>query len=237
MTAHVSELIALAALGELTDAQQAELDQACAADADVGRELRAALTAAATLQSAHRVAPPVRLRARVLDAIDSVPQQPAVPRPPQPAEVVSLADRRRPWTGWLVGAAAAVLVAVAGMTAVAVGNQPQDDPVAAVLEADDAVDRVLTGTLDGTLTVTSSRTQDAVVVVGRDLEPLADDRTLQLWLIDDAAPVSVGTFRPDESGEISVRFDDVATDDVVLGVTVEPPGGSESPTLPIVATA
>jgi anti-sigma-K factor RskA len=254
MNARIDELIALAALGELTVEEQAELDRACAADGNVAHELSEALRVAATMQGTQRLAPPPDLRGRVLDAIAATPQQteaPAAPVahvPPPPARaavapagaggpVVSLDERRRMRSPRWLAAAAAALVAAVGLTAVVVRSQPADDPIAAVVDADDAVERQLTGTLDGTLTVASSADEAAIVVVGDDLAAVPDDRTLQLWLIGEGDPVSVGTFAPDADGAVRVRFDGVDAAAAVLGVTVEPAGGSDAPTLPIVATA
>jgi hypothetical protein len=47
----------------------------------------------------------------------------------------------------------------------------------------------------------------------------------------------VGIFRPDTDGSVSERFADADPTGFVLGVTEEPAGGSESPTLPILASA
>ncbi|MEZ5235728.1 MAG: anti-sigma factor [Acidimicrobiales bacterium] len=111
------------------------------------------------------------------------------------------------------------------------------DEVAAVVDADDVVVRVLQGSLGGRLEVVHSGSQDALVVLGDDLAPLAPDRTLQLWLVSEAGATSVGTFSPAGDGTVRARFDGVDPRGVVVGVTVEPAGGSATPTLPIVASA
>jgi anti-sigma-K factor RskA len=43
-------------------------------------------------------------------------------------------------------------------------------------------------------------------------------------------------FRPDDEGNVEVRFDDV-TDVTVIGITLEPAGGSAQPTPPVLASA
>ncbi|MGD9753333.1 MAG: anti-sigma factor [Acidimicrobiia bacterium] len=232
------ELIALAALGELDAAGQVELDAAVRRDPSVAPALHDALEAAARLQATGAVAPPGALRARVLGAVASTPQEPA-PAPPGRAPddhgraVVPLVRRR---AGWLAAAAAAVALIVGGVALSA--RQPSaPDEVAAVVDADDVVVRVLQGSLGGRLEVVHSGSQDALVVIGDDLAPLASDRTLQLWLVDDAGATSVGTFAPDGDGTVRARFDGVDPTGVVVGVTVEPAGGSAAPTLPIVASA
>jgi anti-sigma-K factor RskA len=111
------------------------------------------------------------------------------------------------------------------------------DDVVAVIDAPDAVIRVLDGELGGSLVVTSSPAEAAVVVEGTGLPTLDDASTYQLWVIGDDGPVSAGTFRPDGTGTVLQRLDDVVPGDATLGVTREPAGGSPSPTLPILASA
>jgi anti-sigma-K factor RskA len=261
MNPRIDDLIALAALGELTADEQAELDAACTADDEVAAELRAALRAAASLQATQPQTPPPQLRARVLDAIASLPQegattaggpdaeQPssapaptaAVPTDPPapPAPVVPIGARRHRGSLRRVLAIAAVAVAVVASAAVVTtwSGGSGGDPVAAILDADDVVRRTMAGSLPGSLTVAYSQAEQALVMTGDGLDPVAADRTLQLWVIDDAGPSSVGVFRPDDDGTVRVRFDDVDVDDEVFGVTLEPAGGSATPTLPILASA
>ena len=51
-----------------------------------------------------------------------------------------------------------------------------------------------------------------------------------------AAATSAGLFRPDGGGVVLERLDGVDPTGFTLGVTEEPAGGSESPTLPILAS-
>jgi anti-sigma-K factor RskA len=153
------------------------------------------------------------------------------PTPP----VVSLESQRRKRVRNVLMAAAVVAVfAVGGVALVATGND-SSDPIAAVVEATDATTRSLSGEID--LTVTYSPSQDALVVQADGLPALTDDLTYQLWLVGDGGATSVGTFRPDDDGVVAERFGDADPTGFVLGVTREPAGGSESPTLPILATA
>lgn len=87
------------------------------------------------------------------------------------------------------------------------------------------------------MTVAYSATEQALVIEGSNVSALDESETYQLWLVDDAGATSVGVFRPDPEGQIAERFDDVDPTGFVLGVTREPAGGSEAPTLPILASA
>lgn len=58
------------------------------------------------------------------------------------------------------------------------------------------------------------------------------DQVFQAWLIEDA-PVPVGTLRPDDAGRgfLILQYQDEPVQDFsVIGVTLEPPGGSLQPT-------
>jgi anti-sigma-K factor RskA len=237
----IDDLIALAALGELSAHDRRELDEAVQNDPALAADLDEALHIAAALQGPHAEAPPVALRDSVLAAIAATPQDhpgavdPA-DQPHQPA-VVSLEGRRarRRFGPSLFAAAAVALFAIGGVVAV-VSNDSATDPIAAVIEASDATSRPLAGEI-GDLTVVYSASLDALVIEGDGVPTLDESSTYQLWLVGDDGATSVGVFRPDADGSVSERFGDADPTDFVVGVTREPAGGSESPTLPILASA
>jgi hypothetical protein len=237
----IDELIALAALGELTEPERHELDQAAATDPLVAASLDEALAAAASLQRVRAEEPPPTLRASVLASIASTPQEPPLgARTPVTADVSAVAAmegrrRQRRIRPALLAAAAAVALFVAGGV-VLIATNDDANPIAAVIEAPDATSRTLDGEID-TLTVVYSSSQQALVVEGVDVPVLDDSSTYQLWLVGDDGATSVGIFRPDGDGTVSERFTDADPTGFVLGVTEEPAGGSESPTLPILASA
>jgi anti-sigma-K factor RskA len=243
----IDELIALAALGELSTDQQRELDAAAQADPVVAAELDEALAAAAALQRPQAEEPPTALRNSVLAAIAATPQDSAETLAFEPAavpegadvgsDVVSLESERsrRRFRPALLAAAAVALFAVGGVFLVATDDASSDE-IAAVLDAPDAVSRTLSGQIEA-LTVTYSAAEDAVVVEGDGVPVLDDEATYQLWLVGDDGATSVGIFRPDADGNLSERFSDTDPTGFVLGVTREPAGGSETPSLPILASA
>ena len=102
---------------------------------------------------------------------------------------------------------------------------------------DDAEVRPFEGEVGGSLRAVYSPTVGALVVDGVGVDVLEDSETYQLWLVGDDGVRSVGLFRPDGDGRVEIGFDDTDPDGLVLGITIEPAGGSAEPTLPIVATA
>jgi len=242
----IDELIALAALGELSVEDQRELDDAARRDQTVAAELDEALAAAAAIQRQQAEEPPAALRDAVLAAITSIPQEVVLDggetdvvgvaqRPAGPVVSFEAERARRRFRPVLLAAAALALFFVGGVALVAT-NDDGSDPIAAVIDAPDATVRSLIGEIDG-ITVIYSASEGALVVEGDGLAVLDDTATYQLWLVGDDGATSVGTFRPDADGTVSQRFGDADPIGFVLGVTREPAGGSESPTLPILASA
>ncbi len=273
LNTRIDDLLALAALGELSPADELELDAALAADAELVTELDADLSVAAALQATLATEPPASMKANVMAAIDALDaaglgvdesSDDAVVTMPQPATsplgtpsaipadtastnaasnepgVVDFASERtkRRTSRWqpLAAAAAVALLFVGG---VLVANRGGDDGpnFEAIAQADDAQQRTLAGELDGTLEVVYSPSQQSFVIVGTDIPTLIDAETYQLWFVDGNGAQSVGLFRPDDQGRVEQVFTDLDPSDFVVGVTIEPAAGSESPTLPIIAAA
>lgn len=233
----IDELIALAVLGEITEAEEAELDAALAGDADKMAELDADLAVAAAVQATHAEPPPPALKSNVMaaiDALDSAPTDGVVD-----FAAAHSARRARTSRGWqpLAAAAAVAMLLVGGVLVATRGGGSDEPSFAAVAEADDSTHRSLVGELDGELDVIYSASHSAFVLVGTDVPVLTDAETYQLWFVDGDGARSVGLFRPHDDGSVEEFFADLDPSEFVVGVTVEPASGSETPTLPIVASA
>jgi anti-sigma-K factor RskA len=89
----------------------------------------------------------------------------------------------------------------------------------------------------GTATLLISSEKDAAVVKMKDVPAPPEGKVYQMWLIpkDGSAPVSQGLMDAEAlSKPAMVKGISSAA---ALGITVEPVGGSASPTLPTVAAA
>jgi anti-sigma-K factor RskA len=152
---------------------------------------------------------------------------------------------RRRWfrgpVGILVAAAAAVALFVGGAVAGQTFNADQfsQQQAAGLAQINSAPDsqRASATTADGhkaTLVWSAKRGLSALLV--DDLPALPSDRDYQLWYIGSDGPVSAGTFDSSGTGTVWRVLEGAMTAGDVIGVTVEPKGGSAQPTTdPIVA--
>ncbi|MGV0810512.1 anti-sigma factor [Mycolicibacterium boenickei] len=217
-----SELLELAApyaLDAVSDLERAEIDRRVeAAPVEVSAafhdELRANREMMAVLAHLTAIEPPPALRERILSAV----------------EVPSI--RRNRWRTAIVGAAAAVVIAVAGFGA-GIALRPTSPPPSVAEQVFSAGDVRSVSTAipaGGTATVVYSRERDAAVLVMSSVPPPAADTVYQMWLLDNGKPRSAGVL-----GAAAVT---PSTTDVVrnlgaantLAFTVEPGSGSEQPT-------
>ena len=74
-------------------------------------------------------------------------------------------------------------------------------------------------------------------VLAEDLAAIDEAKTYELWAIADGKPAQVTLFRPDERGVVRAHFTTDLRGADAVGVTVEPAGGSEAPTTPIVLSS
>jgi anti-sigma-K factor RskA len=180
--------------------------------------------------------PPADLRARILDATASLPQLPPEERtldsaadPPAaapPAPVTPLAWYRRPAGALTAAAAAVVLVAGGALGAGIAQNAVPASQLAAIAAAPDA-QHVTIRMADGATARavwSDGLARSALQLDGLPALPL--DRTYQLWYIHGSAARSAGLAVA--SGDVTLtgamRHGDT------IGVTVEPAGGSRTPT-------
>jgi anti-sigma-K factor RskA len=77
-----------------------------------------------------------------------------------------------------------------------------------------------------------------VLLLANNLPTLPDDKVYELWLMpaNGGAPMPAGTFTPDDKGSTLMMhaMDNGGIEAKAFAVTVEPRGGSQSPTMPIV---
>ncbi|KUL28501.1 anti-sigma factor [Actinoplanes awajinensis] len=248
MIADIHTLAGAYVLDAVDDIERAAFDrhlaecETCRTEVDEFRET------AAMLAGGTWSVPSPRMRENVLAEIKTTRQLP--PQAPVPTVVAAAAagERRRMTRRHLLSAAAAVVVAATAAGTIA--YQVQDDRVRqeqataqAVRDQESRVRGIL-GSPDvevrgeqlrdgGRVTVAFSKQDNAgVILLDADAAP-ADGHVFQLWTVRSSTPISEGALAVGQSQVVKVVDGIASASDV--GVTIEPPGGSVTPTVPMVA--
>lgn len=238
-TEHVQDLLALYALGALEAEEQARVDAHLPACADCQAEADELLRVAANLAVGLPArTPPPRVRAAVLERVGArapraspagraraAPLPIAAPRPPINWPMAAMLAGLAGLVGWnvyLTNRVNSLQQQVrAQAAAVALISSPMTESTALQGQGPH-------GRASGRAYI--DPTSRNVVLIVEHLDPLAEGQTYQAWVITEAGPQSAGLVNVSRSGWgmswLSVPYPDEA----VLGVSVEPAGGSEAPT-------
>ena len=161
-----------------------------------------------------------------------------------PADLDEHRRKRRPWVAWAVAAAAIIAVAVIGTNSWQLQqeqNELEDELATTQQQLDDSTRLMEAGDLrtstadlpeGGSVTVFSSENEQLIRFDPNDAGGAPAGKSLQMWVIGDQGPESVGLM----TGEPVTIADEPFTSGSLFGITVEPEGGSDQPTTdPIVA--
>jgi anti-sigma-K factor RskA len=220
------------AVDALDDLERARFERHLADCPECTAEVASLTEAAGMLALSVDAAPSADLRNRVLGEIATVRPLP----PTAPAqEVVARTARRFPR---LVAAAAAAAVLATG---VSVWHPWQDDPPAQVavtsqvMDAPDSRQQSVDVPGGGTATLVHSRTVGKAVLITKDMPAAPANKVYELWLLDaQGVMVPAGLMRGGTAHQ-TVVLKGNAREATGMGITMEPAGGSESPTTPPVA--
>jgi anti-sigma-K factor RskA len=244
--AQFAEDLALYVLGTLDEQARQELEVHLGTCGECRREL-AALRAdlALVAMSATGPQPPQRSRQRLMDAItaSSSPEQRAKATAPS-----------RGWPRWFTlapVAAALALAVVCGGFWVQVQQLKQEladeqqkaehaNEVVAMLKDPGAERMVLVAAtrIPPRIKTIYVKQKGHVLLLADSLDPIPEDKVFQLWLLpaNGGHPMNCGTFNIDSRGNslTILKMEYGGIDAKAFAVTVEPTGGSKTPTMPIV---
>ena len=155
------------------------------------------------------------------------------------SNVIPITRRRLPFASRVLAVAAAVLAVAGGglgWRSITLSNDLQQMRVAAgqvtsILTASDAKTTTSTITGGGNATVVSSASLDRAVLVANNMTPAPSGHVYQLWLMTssgDATPA--GFMDPDTTGRDAEVILGSINAAALVGITVEPTGGSTGPT-------
>jgi anti-sigma-K factor RskA len=238
MSPDVHTLTGAYVLDALNPDESAEFERHVAECPDCARETDELRATAARLGSAATLRPPTRLRDSILAEVARTRQD-----PPSGLRVVGSATgsgKRRRWVVWSTSLAAAFALLAAGVLAgVAVNTdsalqsaqsqlnqaQTQYAPVAQLLAAPDV--RTSVDSANGaSATVLTSKSLGRSVLITHDLPAQPSDRTYQAWGITGTDVRSLGLLGTGGSATLATQLGNATT----IGITVEPRGGSPTPT-------
>ena len=222
----IHKLTGAYALDAVDDIERATFERHLIECDDCRTEVASLRETTALLAESAALTPPPSLRDSVLSGISQV----------RPLPPVVAAPRRAAWFPLLVAAA---LVAVLGVGASL--WQPWapavDGSLTAaeqVLQASDA-ERVEVDLGDaGRATVIRSETVGKAVITTEDMASAPPGKVYALWLQSAEGEMVPAGLMPDQADQTVVLEGDAASA-IGAGITVEPAGGSDEPTLPIVA--
>ncbi len=231
MSVDLHQLIAPYALDALEADDRSRFEAHLALCEQCRVELVGFLSTAARLGEAEAVTPPPALRERLVSMSSSTPQEHPV--------VTALSQRSRARrVGPRIALAAAVAAAVLGIGGFVAEKQRADDlsadrsRITAVMSAEDAATTKADVAGGGEVRVVASTKHDAAVIVASSLSRLNDDRTYQVWHMEDGKPTSVGLLGQGP-GLLYVKGVNAAD---AYAITIEPKGGSTRPTSDPIAT-
>lgn len=232
----MSEIHALSgayAIDALDDIERAQFERHLAECPDCRDEVDSLREASATLAEAVAAPPSDALRERILGEIATV-------RPLPPLTVPALPERRRRFRPVALVAAAAAVIALGG----GVVWQSVQDETTQQAPTLSAVDQVLqaadaehyTKQLPGgvTVTITRSTKLNKAVLETSGMDDLPSDKVYEMWFAQEGEGMVPAGLMEDSNGTFLMEGD--AAEAIGAGITVEPAGGSDEPTLPPVTT-
>jgi anti-sigma factor RsiW len=232
------------AVDAVDDVERARFEAHLAGCSQCQAEVASLLAAAGELSSTTVTPPPPSLRESVLRDISSVrplpPEAPSDPRPApsaHPSLESKRAERARgaPVRQWLAGVAAAAVLATGGLVWHPWSSDTGTVQLAAtqqVLRAKDA-QRFQHKVGAATATIVRSPSLKKAVIVTANLPAAPAGKVYQLWLQQGATMVKAGFVPAGPSNTVLLQGDAITA--AGAGITIEPAGGSDKPTLPPVA--
>lgn len=245
-------------LGELTLAEKQEVEDAMRAHPQVKAEMLAIEATMAELCHAGAIEPSANVRDKLLRNISNVPQPQVFSEDRRTAAPIELNKPGRNYP-WLLAASIA-LAMLSSVSAVFFYNKWQESEAElfsvnlANQRYADRLEQTEKASLQANYelnAITSSQFKP-VYLSGKDIAPSATARIFwnkqskevylnsqglpkpppnkqyQLWVIADQGPVSLGVIKPDEAGLVKMEATGKAQ---TFAITLEPMGGSNSPTL------
>jgi anti-sigma-K factor RskA len=250
-----SGVLELYVFGQLSEAEQREVEAMCAAHPEVQAELEAVQETVNGYAGAHRSHPAPALRTKILDSLDL--------KDAEEPKVIAMTPAASSGSSyrWLAAASVALFIVSLGVNVYLYNNYKSVSGQLAELQTKNSVladnNAHLTKQLNvigNDLAVMSSPSNVKIQLNGlplspaakalifwdnqrketyintSQLPPLAESKQYQLWAIVDGKPVDLGVLPTDMSVATLIKMKDVSAPQA-FAITIEPKGGSVGPTL------
>jgi anti-sigma-K factor RskA len=224
-------------LGALSEGERRELEEYLAAHPGRQPEIDELGSVAGLLAlSPPEQEPSPELRRNIMSVVESEARRSRAERPSRFAWVRELLDVRN----LALGAAALLVIGLFSWNMVLQG-QAQDlqgrvQALQSQPQGPQMVELGGAGTEQGARAELVTLEGDRAVLVVEDMPPVPEDKTYQIWVIEDDVPKPGGLFEPTQDPVAAVVEHPLQGGDVIA-VTVEPEGGSPKPTSePMLAT-
>jgi anti-sigma-K factor RskA len=230
------------AVDAVDDVERARFEAHMAGCSQCQAEVASLRAAATELASLTLTSPPASLRAAILGDINDIRPLPPLMAPDEaPSAATSLESKRAehtrgaPLRQWLAGVAAAAVLATGGLVWhpwVSDTGTVQLTAMEQVLQAKDA-QRFEKKVGDATATIVRSPSLKKAVIVTANMPNAPEGKVYELWLQQGETMIRAGLMPAGDANTVLLEGD--AASASAVGITVEPAGGSETPTLPPVA--
>jgi anti-sigma-K factor RskA len=234
------------ALDAVSPEERAAVEKALASSESLRAEAgELADTAAALADAVQPVQPSAGLKDAIFAQLDATPQLPREERAPDAVVEPSAAPdpagpaQERARTRWfrrpavlVTAVAAAAALVVGGITVPLLinGTTQQQDPFAAIASASDAQTVTTAVANGGTATVVWSGELGRAAIELEGATPLDESSDYELWFMGDDGTRSAGLVQVDATGDARQELAGEMGAGDIIGLTVEPAGGSPQPT-------
>jgi anti-sigma-K factor RskA len=212
-------------LGALPEEERREFEEYLAAHPERQAEIDELGAVAGLLAlSPHEQEPPPQLRRSIIDVVEAEAQRPRAEPRSGLARMREFLDVRN----IALGAAALLMIGLFSWNVLLQGQIQDLQDQAQSPQAPQVV------VLDGSGAARQAKVEvmvhdDQAVLMADDMPPVPEDRTCQIWVIENEVPKPSGIFEPDD-GPIAVVVENSVDRGDTIAVTLEPEGGSRKPT-------
>lgn len=212
-------------LGALPEEERSEFEEYLAAHPEWQAEIDELSAVAGLLAlSPHEQEPPPQLRRSIMDVVEAEAERPQAEPSAGLARMREFLDVRN----LALGAAALLVIGLFSWNVLLQGQIQDLRDQAQSPQAPQVV------VLEGSGEARQAKVEvmvhnDQAVLMADDMPPVPEDRTCQIWVIENEVPKPSGIFEPDE-GPIAVVIESSVHRGDTIAVTLEPKGGSRKPT-------